>query len=98
MRGDFYLVLRKKGRPLDTIGARITDRKPTLNPGEIVVRLHIDLPDSLFQKPVLEAKITVPGGRLMPLHVDADVAENIADTLKQKLGMDLQVTIVDEAA
>jgi hypothetical protein len=97
MRGEFYLVLRKKDRPAGTIGARVVDRSPRLDAGEIAVKVKIDLPDMLFMKPVLEARISVPADRLLPVKIDADVAENITQTLKQNLGMDLNISI-EEAA
>lgn len=54
-----------------------------------------DLPDALFKKPLLEAKISVPADKVSPAVIDASVTDNIAQVVRQNLGIDMKITLED---
>ena len=50
---------------------------------------------SLFQKPMLEAKVIVPADRVTPQVLDATVIENVREALQQQLGMSIEIALVE---
>jgi hypothetical protein len=54
MTTNFYLVVSRKGLE------RTTQTTPRLNPSEIAIRVTLEVPNSLFQTPQIQAAITFP--------------------------------------
>jgi hypothetical protein len=90
---SFYLAFKKSARGYNKIMTRVTERLPSLAAGEVAMRVTCDLPDALFQRPLLSAKITIPKDKVTPATIDASVADNIADIVRQNLGIDLKIQI-----
>ena len=88
---DFYLVCRVVERGYAKLGARLATRRPSLGAGEACMRLTVSLPCALFERPALQARITVPEGSA-PAAISAEVKANIADELSKQLGMRVEVT------
>ncbi|MFZ5737690.1 MAG: hypothetical protein ACOY6K_12500 [Pseudomonadota bacterium] len=88
----FYLCFRRKTRGLG-LSVRCTERLPSLDSGEVAIKVTAELPDALFRKPLLEAKISVPVDKVSPATIDASVADNITDIVRQNLGIDLQIKL-----
>lgn len=91
-RANFFLTMRRINR-YPYLTAKIHSWSPQLRPGEIVVSLDIDVPESLFQKPSLTAKITIPEAQHPPV-ITAAVKADVAQALSDRLG--LEVSIVEE--
>lgn len=89
--GSFYLVVSRKGS--NWLAARITLKSPKLAAGEIVLRLTLVLPEALFLKPSIEAKITVPDSGVTPFVITPDMQDNIAETLTERLGVNVSITV-----
>lgn len=89
---SFYLAFKKGARGYK-IMTRVTERQPSLAAGEVAMRVTCDLPDALFQRPMLSAKITIPKDKVSPATIDASVADNIAEIIQQNLGIDLKILI-----
>ena len=70
-----YLVI-DKNRGTPTI-VRVTQSWPTLNPGEMAVRLRLEIPDSTF--PMHEIVIDEPAAMLEAVGVAADPPEEEED-------------------
>lgn len=86
-----YLIIKKNGYK----GAvRVTKSAPNLDSNEIALRLNIEVPDELFTKPRLEASISVPKGAVSAPVIEADVIDNIEDVIKQKTGLDVNLTLI----
>ena len=90
--GDFYLVFGPNGRSYRELTCRVTKTAPSLQCGEVPVKLSVRLPAALFQRPQLTALVTV-NDDIAPLEIEAEVRENIAEDLKKHLGADAQVLI-----
>lgn len=90
---EFYLAFRKKQRGWNSLRVRVTDRLPSLESGEVAIKVTARLPQSLFQRPMLTAAITVPVDSVTPATVSAEVADNIAEIVRQQIGVDLHITI-----
>lgn len=101
MRAEFYLVIqgkpgryRKEVRELGSI--RTAKRKPACAADEVALKLSLEIPDTLFVKPTLEASITVPGPAGPVL--TAEVEENIAEIIRQQTGMSVHITAAENTA
>ena len=73
--------------------ARLTMRSPSLEPGEVPVRISLTLPVALFQRPSLEASIKVPESSAGQPVISADVQSGIAEAIRAATGMDVRLTV-----
>lgn len=76
-----------EGRP----SVRLTAKKPSVAPHEVAVKVEIDLPDHLFQRPALTARVTVPEGTSAP-EISVDMQQAITDLIRDNLGLQLTIT------
>jgi hypothetical protein len=90
---SFYLCFKKKQRGWGQLSVRVTERQPSLEGGEVAIKVTAALPEVLFQRPLLTAKISVPEDKCSPATIDATVAENITDIVRQQLGIDMKLVI-----
>lgn len=68
----------------------IRKQRPKLKASEIAIKLNLEIPDSLFVTPQLEAKVSVPDVAGGPV-ITAEVAENIAEVVRQQTGLSLSI-------
>jgi hypothetical protein len=94
-----YLVigakLREVGENAYTSGkptVRVAKSKPRLAANEVAIALNLSLPTSLFQRPDLTAKITIPG-ESAPFVITPDVQQNIADQIREQTGFTVQIEV-----
>lgn len=93
LEGTYYLIVSKAKKSYGTLSFRITSKEPMLAKGEISIRVDVALPTTLFERPILNASIKVPTDKVSPQTISAEVADNIADTLKQNLGLDMTIKV-----
>lgn len=91
--GMFYLCARRGKHGYSPLLFRISHRQPSLETGEVAIQVNVSLPRVLFQKPILKASVTVPADGLSPAVVEADVINNIEDTIRQNLGIEMTITL-----
>lgn len=89
----FFLVFSKSRRGYSPLNVRVTTRTPRLEPGEVPLAVRVELPDALFDKPTLRATIKVDQEKLPPALITAEVADNIAQQLRQSLGVEVKLTV-----
>jgi hypothetical protein len=85
-----WLTVNSKG------SARLTQSKPSAAADEISIKLEVKLPNALFNKPRLEAKIEIPEDAVGPSVLDADVMENVKEAIAQSTGLDFAINIIKE--
>jgi hypothetical protein len=73
---------------------RLTVGKPRLDAQEVAILLNINLPNELFKKPQLEANIRVPEENVNRPVINAEVLGNIEQHLKQTLGVELSISLI----
>lgn len=95
--GTFYLVIRHKQVGWSSLMARLTNKLPSLASGEIAIRLDLSVPRALFTKPQLQASITIPESSVTAPVLDAIVLDNIKEVLSQQLGVDINLTVINNA-
>jgi len=66
--------------------------KPNTKRNEVAIRLEIELPDTLFERPQLEAQIKVPDSELGKPVVTSEVQDNLAEVLSKQMGMEVRVS------
>lgn len=91
--GFFLAISAANGRGGKRVNFRLTERAPSLKPGEVSMYVNMSLPQALFTKPSLRADITVPAGSVSAPTITAEVAHDIAEIVKQQTGLDLNITI-----
>ena len=74
--------------------ARITQRKPSITWDEISILLDINLPDALFRKPRLEAKIEIPQEAVGPDVLNSEVVENVKEAIEQATGLTFSINVI----
>lgn len=80
-----WLVINKNGVKA------VRKSKPALDWDEIAVKINIDVPKELFQRPTLEATLTVkdiPNNAYMP-----DVVLDTVDLIEQQTGAKINFTV-----
>jgi hypothetical protein len=92
--GEFYLAVKKK-RGWSALTARLTNKSPSLVSGEVAIKVTVNVPDALFERPQLQARIVVPDSAVSKPVIDATVLDNIQQVLNQQLGLDIRVSVVD---
>ena len=74
--------------------ARLTHNKPDLRQDEISILLDINLPDELFRKPRLEAKIEIPKEAAGPDVLNSEVVENVKEAIAQTTGLEFSINVI----
>jgi hypothetical protein len=94
---DKYLVITaKEGRYGGFTGsARLVEKSPKLRGDEISLRLKLDVPDAFFQRPQLEASISVPATEMQKSKITTAVADNVEKVIKAVTGLTMSVSIVE---
>lgn len=82
-----WLTINPKG------SCRITKGKPGLDWNEVAILLEIDLPDALFRKPRLEAKIIIPDEAAVAGTIKAVVADDVREAIEQATGLIFSVAV-----
>lgn len=87
MKKEFYLTVNSNGT------TKTTKSKPALDWNEIAIHVKLDLPDSLFRKPQLNATISVPESAVEPREITAEMQDNIKDAIEVSTGMEIRLSI-----
>lgn len=70
---------------------------PRLTPNEIALRLEFEIPDKLFQRPVVTAKLKIPDEVVLPDKINTAVTDNIEEAIKSVTGLEMRVSVVEPA-
>ena len=74
--------------------ARITQGQPSVDANEISICLDINVPDELFRKPRLEAKIEIPKEAAGPDVLSSEVVENVKEAIHQATGLEFSINVI----
>lgn len=87
-RHTFFLTLRKSPK-YPYLTATIKAKRPDAASGEVVLALDVNVPDALFDRPLLRAKIEVPD--LPTSDISAEVMAGISKAISDQLGVRVEV-------
>lgn len=71
----------------------VTKNKPDTGSDEIAIKLDLEIPNSLFMKPALVFKVTVPEEACSLPEIEAKVTDNLAELLAQELGTKVRLEV-----
>ena len=74
--------------------ARLTQGRPRIEGNEVSILLEIYLPNELFRKPRLEAKIDIPQEAAGPDILDSQVVENVQEAIQQATGLTFSINVI----
>lgn len=96
MKIHFYLVFsgRKKYTYWDDGPIRVTKKKPSVGNHEVAVEMNMDIPDALFEKPILTFHATLPdiSGSLQ---ITAQIQQDIADIIQKQTGLTVEIKALE---
>lgn len=78
MKTESWLIVNKNG----IVGARKS--KPNLEWNEIAIKVCVDIPNQLFERPTIQANLKVEN--IENQSFDADILVNTAELIKQQTG------------
>lgn len=90
MRTKFYLHVTSNG------STRTTKSKVQNYIDEIAIQMELDLPDSLFTKPLIKGKITISEDMVNPKEIDAVVKDEIKNAIESVDGIKLELIMPKE--
>ena len=94
-----YLVVQGKkaryGKWREAGNIKVTKNKPSTAGDEIAVRIQMEVPDTLFEKPSLNVNLKIPdsvqaGGEITP-----EMTDNIADIIQAQTGLSVTVSAAE---
>jgi len=75
---------------------RTRKTKPSLDWNEVAIKLNLELPDALFQKPHLEASVVIPQEAAVNDILTANVVANTKEAIESATGLKFVVSVVKE--
>lgn len=93
----YLIVKKKKNGWTSSLSARLSLTSPSLRPGEVAIKTFVKLPNALFEKPSLQATITVPDASVFKKDMDAQVLSNIEEIIAQQTGATIELRVVEPA-
>lgn len=89
-----YIIVKKKSG-YRGYASRMTKSSPALASNEVAVKVMLELPDAIFEKPTFEAKVVVPKDAISKPVIEAEVVDNVQDIIKQNTGFDVKLEVVE---
>lgn len=90
METESYLIIGRTG----IRGTRKT--KPPLAWDEISIKIKLELPDELFQRPLIEASITVDKDTILPETINPEIVINTKELIEQSTGCKIDFKVIKE--
>ncbi len=95
---DQYIIIEgKKGKYGShmTAKVRLVSKVPTLKGNEISLKLRLDIPQAVFERPQLTAALTVPDSAVSDIQITPDVTKKIENIIKETTGLTMNVSVVE---
>lgn len=93
LNAEVWLVV-SQGSRWGKLNVRLALKSPSLKPGEVPIKMSVDLPEALFKTPQLTAKIVVPDTILTETFVQ--VEDKLAQLANEHLGLTIHFEKVVE--
>lgn len=88
MKTGFWLLITKSG------SIRTVKNRPGLKWNEVAIYVELDVPNELFQRPTMSAKIIIDKENAPKLEIEAQTVHDMTEILKRE-GYDINLQIVD---
>lgn len=90
-----YLIVTPGSRSYRYKLKLVQSLKGTMSANSVAIKLNLDLPDALFKKPQLVASIKVDDKQVSQPVINAQVLDNIQETLSKTLGINMTVNLIE---
>lgn len=95
MKISSYLCIKKIGSKYSPRAAlRVVKTSPALEFNEIAMKLDIEIPDEIFDKPQLQASIKVPKEAVSQPVIDSEIIDNVEQIIKTQTGFSVKLQLV----
>lgn len=74
----------------------IREKPPKLKGNEICLKLELDIPNAIFERPLLVARMNVPASAVPQVTIDTKITDNIEKIIKAQTGLSMVVSILEE--
>ena len=92
-----YLCIKKTGsKYAPRYSVRVTKTSPALDFNEIAMKLSLQIPDEIFEKPQLSASITVPKEAVSAPVIEAEIIDNVEQIIEQQTGFKVKLEVVSK--
>lgn len=91
MEVGFFLIVTDSG------AIRTVKSKPTVKHNEISIAMQLDLPDSLFDKPTLQARIIVDDKQVNTKELEVKMLSNIQEAIEERMNSEVTLRIVKKS-
>lgn len=86
LNAEIWLVVSQGGR-WGKLNVRLALKSPSLKPGEVPIKMSVELPEALFKTPQLTAKVVVPD--TVPTETFVNIEDNLAKLANEHLGVNI---------
>lgn len=84
-----YLVVNSRGN------VTIREKEPRMAGNEFAVKLVLDVPDALFSRPILVAKMAISKEAIPKSSITPTITDNVEKLIKEATGLEMRVSIVE---
>lgn len=84
-----YLIVKRNG------STRVTKSPPAIDWDEVYMLLNIEIPDKLFDRPMLQGSIVIDEKAIQPAQIDATVVSDVENIIEQRTGFEVKLQIVN---
>jgi hypothetical protein len=84
-----YLIINHRG------AIAIRERPPRLSSNEIAVKLELDLPNALFERPTLLARMKIPTEAVPKTKLTPAITDNVEKLIREATGLEMRITLVE---
>lgn len=67
-----------------------------MDANSVVLKLNLDLPETLFKKPQLEATIAVDPDKVSAPVITSKILDNIQEALQKSVGANLGINVIED--
>lgn len=89
MKVRFYLTVSSTGN------VKLTKKAYAVSMREVCIGCSLDLPDTLFTRPKIEATIKVEADKVNPFSITADTSNMVKEAIQQFTGLEVELTIIN---
>lgn len=75
----------------------VTNLRGNMPSSSVAIKLNLNIPDAVFQKPQLEASIKIKEEDISKPIITAETLDNIKAVFTQQLGVDMSIQIVNKS-
>lgn len=84
-----YLVIKKNG------STRVTKQAPSIEWDEVYMLLNIEIPDKVFDRPLLQATITIDDKAIQPALITAEVVSDVENIIETRTGFEVKMEVIN---